>query len=311
MNKSLLLSIAMFFLFFLVTDPQLNDSDDIFHFKLSQDLDNCPVPYEKSECESYPPLSHILSNPFSFNRLAFKTFHLALLMIVIPLMLFYFTKRFSSTILYFGSYYLLVGAINFSLAQTFIVMQFLIFLYIKNKYLRFFLLFLGLITHNSAIFLFALYWFLETFSKEIKGFFLAIPSFPFFNGKINLFSGFVLFKKFFSQLNFLTISEGFSNIIKKQNWAFLILILISVAMAFGSIRHLWVAQLLLVISASHKELKDYEIIYSFYWIGFIFSWLYFPNTLPNWIFLNVVVAATPLMLYFKYWKGGTPSENLN
>jgi len=133
-----------------------------FHFKKAQGSNFCKASHSEWKCTSYPPLFSWLATPFSGSLFTFKAFILLLFGFILPLTLFFISKRSIVVLLYYATsfFYVFVAGLY---AQGLMLLFFLLF-FIKTKGFRFEVWFLwfGLVLaapsiHNWALplFLFA------------------------------------------------------------------------------------------------------------------------------------------------------------
>lgn len=121
-----------------------NSQDFFFHFNKANGT------IQESD---YPPLFHFISSIFSFNEIAYYFFGLALIVFVIPFLIFHLTKNFYSVLVYFvltNLPHLMLSGSTFP--QALMIIFFL--LYLIEKKLLIPLCILASFTHKSGLALF-------------------------------------------------------------------------------------------------------------------------------------------------------------
>jgi hypothetical protein len=250
----------------------LND-DYSFHYVLSQDLGNCPEPYLKSACESYPYLSHVVSKPFAYTPTIFKVYHIFLLTLIIPLLLFYLTKNWLSILFYFGtvSWFAVVDG---TIAQTFGIIIFLLFLLYKHPAQRVILFLLGLMAHSTLMVLLLATWILETFFSKENTWLIGIPSFPHYNN--NLFN---LVQNFFLGGNTFVIIEAFKSFVFGRNLQYFGLFALSFIASLGVERAISIGYIVLILSVPNAKPTQQLVLFSLAWVFFVFVTFFLSGTI--------------------------------
>jgi hypothetical protein len=262
MKNVLLLCFVVFFASFLaLPEGLINDYD--FHFDKSVN-GKCPAEYDVLICQNYTPLSGWLSKPFAFNEKVFIIWHLLLLTLIVPLLIFKITQNYASVLFYFGSS-IWFGVYDGTVAQTFAMVWFLLFWKFENVFLRLFLLVSALLVHALAFWLLLLFWGLCLIAPFIKKeFLIVVPNFPALNSlaenKIDLFFSFV------GSINFLAIGRFILAQVKAFNFPVIVLVLLSLFFSAFIGRALWVAQICIILVAGKKGLSRDEIFYSLVWV---------------------------------------------
>lgn len=270
-RKMVLLCLLMFLILFFAADEFKSNKDFDFHFNLSKIPAKCPEPYTKEMCDVYPYLTHVISSPFAFDDFIFKVYTIFLITILIPFILYWVTKKFSSTVFYFTTTFFGLNTISI-LANVYAVIVFLLFIKTKNHFTRFGMLIISLLVHNLLPFLLVAYWILETglpLLKKWKNFFpMAVPTCCF-----NATNFFAL--NWFYFIITICLSQTPQIVFKslKRFWVgkdlhYAILIIVSLVYSTDIFRAFWVAQICFVLVAVKGRFDRHDLEYSLAWIGF-------------------------------------------
>lgn len=153
MKKTLTLSLLFCIPLILLGATFFQGGDYIFHFqKASVGCDSSALTIEQQEaCKVYTPLFHWLAIPFSFSENAFFYFTIFLFIIVSPLVIFYYSKSWYSTLLYFGAsnyvFYFMDGIFPQAVANLFLFILF----FTKDRRIEIAIIPLLILTHGSAL----------------------------------------------------------------------------------------------------------------------------------------------------------------
>lgn len=132
-----------------------------FDFHFLKAGENCEGDL-KEHCDVYFPLLHLLGSPFGFSKFAFGYFLLILLVFVTPMILFLRTRHWISSWLYFSAtQYLYVIHGGAAYPQMLAGIFLLLFVWIKNPFVRLLLLIAGIMSHSQAYILLLVVWVLE------------------------------------------------------------------------------------------------------------------------------------------------------
>lgn len=275
-NKVIFICIIMFFVVFSLVNESLA-GDYYFHLEMSRG--GCIVADEF--CATYPPLTSFLFNFFSFNERVFVAISVMLAVILIPLLLFFYTKNVFSVLLYFGTSIWADIAVTGTIAQGLTIVLFLLFLLQKDLKIRLMLLLLSVLTHNLAPFLLLLYWLLEVVHVNVKAFFLAFPSG--FNIVNPLLSIKTLVFHIFTTTNPLIFVQNLGLKNKHVNLHFYALAFFSLLLAVNINRAFWVTQIILIILVANAVYDWKHVAYSVLWIMAIIS-TYLVPPLPHIVY---------------------------
>lgn len=271
--QTLLICSMVFSAVYFISDQSLGNSDWLFHYTQTHEPTRCPYPYTQETCDTYPPLSHTLSKPFASNPETFKLFVIGLGTFVLPLLVFWITKKANTILLYFSSYFLFIPVYNGALAQTFVMALFLLFLKLRHPIPRLALILAATFTHNLGAPLLLLVWICEYAGKFMKRhphlLIFAIPRFHTSVENIIVFG-----KVLFFQTNPIPTIFGLKAILDKKNYAHLLLVIVSFMFGLQSLRAMWVGQLLLVLAMKRQPFSKFKILYTISWIG-VLMWLFY------------------------------------
>lgn len=271
-RKTILLCLVLLLAAYALQKDQLSN-DYRFHIEKSKNIENCPAPYLEPYCSDYPPLAHWFFSLFAFSEKGFILAHLLLLFLLIPFLIWKLTENTHSVIFYFASA-AWTHSIDGTVAQTAMLIIFLLFVWRKNNLDRIVLLFVALLTHSLGVFLLGLYWILESFEKKNLHL-LAIPSIPVLQN-----FNFGNFVDFLIKTNPFNLVYGLYEGYKTNKIGLIGIILLSFLLSFWLPRILWVAQLGLVILMGRRKLTTFGIMFYFAWIADLFSVIYFPYKTP-------------------------------
>lgn len=142
-----------------------NSSQDFkFHYETAKNISI------KNGFETgYPPFYHLLFSFFAFNEFIFYFINLILISIIIPLMVFYISKKAYAVLIYFCGTSLMHNLIFGSTFPEALILVFVLIYFAnrKNLLLWIILTFLAFLTHKSGGYLFLLIGFAELISLMI------------------------------------------------------------------------------------------------------------------------------------------------
>lgn len=263
--------ILIFFLFYgffgvsnYVNYGKINNSQDFFfHFNSIKERNT----------GNYPFFYHFVSVPFAFNEISFYLYNLILIIIIIPILLFYLTKNFFSVCAYFAltnlPHLMIFGA---TYPQALIIIFFLLYLIDKNLFLP--LLFFATFTHKSGLMFFLAIALIEFFVLIYKNFKLKFNS-VFLSGFL-IGSRITGIKEILSAiLTFVPLPLIYFSKKAFSNPFYFLLILSSIfAAVYFDIRALWIMQISLILNfvPPKKNKKAFLVLVFLYVIFFLINY---------------------------------------
>ena len=200
-------------------------------------------------CEQYPNFYHSVASVFVQDKNTFFYFNLLLLVIVLPGILFYYSRNIYVPIFYFIGTNITLGAFESGAYPSFFVLIFwVIFLKTDKDWLKLILLVLSLFIHNSAVYLFIVTWLVQ--GLFVNGNNFGIAALGSFTGGLNRLKGNVN-----AYLDYWTLSMfplfsvlGFVKLIKERKFDLILIVIASVIWSAVNIRAIYPAVIILLFA---------------------------------------------------------------
>ncbi len=200
-------------------------------------------------CKSYPNFYHSVAGIFVQDKPTFFYFNLLLMVIVLPAILFYYSRNIYVPIFYFiGTNITLAAFRSGAYPSFFILIPWIIFLKTDRNSLKLLLLFLSLFIHNSAVYLFIVTWLVQGLFANGNGF--AITALGTFTGGLSRLKGNInAYLDYWALSMFPLFSVlGFMNLVKERKFDLILIITASVIWSVVNIRAIYPAVIILLFS---------------------------------------------------------------
>lgn len=202
-------------------------------------------------CESYPGLYHFIAGLFVNGKGDFLLFNILMMIVVLPLVLFWYSKNIYVPIFYFiGTNLSVIPFSGGTYPSFFILIFWVIFLKTDKDWLKVVLLILSIFIHNAGVYLFLITWLLQGIFANGKNNFS--PIVLGFTGGINRLAVNVnsYIDGFFLSMFPLFSVLGLMKLIKQHRIDLIMIVIISLTWSLVNIRAIYPAVIILLFSFS-------------------------------------------------------------